>query len=39
LAVNVDNLFDRRYFASAYSRLWVAPGATRSATATVSYRY
>jgi iron complex outermembrane receptor protein len=39
LALNVDNLFDRRYFASAYSQLWVAPGSTRSASATLSYRY
>jgi iron complex outermembrane receptor protein len=39
MALNVDNLFDRRYFASAYSRLWVAPGATRSTSATLSYRY
>ena len=39
LALNVDNLFDRRYFASAYSQLWVAPGTTRTATATLSYRY
>jgi iron complex outermembrane receptor protein len=39
LALNVDNLFDRRYFASAYSQLWVAPGSTRTASATVSYRY
>jgi len=39
LALNVDNLFDRRYFASAYSQLWVAPGSTRTATATLSYRY
>jgi len=39
LALNVDNLFDRRYFASSYSRLWVAPGSTRSASATLSYRY
>jgi len=39
LALNVDNLFDRRYYASSYSRLWIAPGRTRSATATLSYRY
>jgi len=39
LALNVDNLFDRRYYASAYSRLWVAPGSTRTATLTLSYRY
>lgn len=39
LALNVDNLFNRRYFASSYSQLWVAPGSTRTATATLSYRY
>jgi iron complex outermembrane receptor protein len=39
LALQVDNLFDRRYYASSYSRLWVAPGSTRTATATVSYRF
>ena len=39
IALNVDNLFDRRYYASSYSRLWVMPGSTRTATATVSYRY
>ncbi|QJE01881.1 TonB-dependent siderophore receptor [Massilia forsythiae] len=39
LALNVDNLFDRRYYASSYSQLWVAPGSTRTANATLSYRY
>lgn len=39
LALNVDNLFDRRYYASAYSRLWVAPGSTRTVTATASLRF
>jgi iron complex outermembrane receptor protein len=39
LAVNVENLFDRRYFASAYSQLWVAPGTTRTITTTASYRF
>lgn len=37
LAVNVDNLFDRRYYASSYSRLWVAPGSTRTASLTATY--
>ncbi|MBB3220223.1 TonB-dependent siderophore receptor [Pseudoduganella umbonata] len=37
LAVNVDNLFDRRYYASSYSRLWVAPGSTRTAALTATY--
>jgi iron complex outermembrane receptor protein len=39
LALNVDNLFDRRYYASSYSQLWVAPGSTRTATATLSTRF
>ncbi|SDF83942.1 iron complex outermembrane recepter protein [Massilia sp. PDC64] len=39
IALNVDNLFDHRYYASSYSRLWVMPGSTRTATATLSYRY
>lgn len=36
LALNVDNLFDRRYYASSYSRLWVAPGSTRTASLTAT---
>lgn len=39
LAVNIDNLFDRRYYASSYSQLWVAPGTTRTVTTTVTYRF
>ena len=39
IALSADNLFDRRYYASSYSRLWVMPGSTRTATATLSYRY
>ncbi|MDQ2821510.1 MAG: TonB-dependent siderophore receptor [Pseudomonadota bacterium] len=39
VAVNIDNLFDRRYYASSYSQLWVAPGTTRTLTTTVSYRF
>jgi iron complex outermembrane receptor protein len=38
LSLNVDNLFDRAYYASAYSQLWVTPGAQRTVTATLSYR-
>lgn len=38
LAVNVDNLFDRRHAASSYSQLWIAPGAPRSATTALTYR-
>ena len=39
LALNLDNLFDRAYYASAYSQLWVAPGAERTITATLSYPF
>ncbi|TWI67328.1 iron complex outermembrane receptor protein [Pseudoduganella lurida] len=39
LAVHVDNLFDRRYYASSYSRLWVAPGSTRTLGASAQYRF
>jgi hypothetical protein len=38
IALNVDNLFDRSYYASSYCQLWVAPGTTRTATLTLSYR-
>ena len=39
LTVNVDNLFDRPYAASSYSQLWIAPGAARSVTAALAYRF
>jgi iron complex outermembrane receptor protein len=39
VSASIDNLFDRRYYASAYSQLWVAPGTTRSLNATLSYRF
>ncbi|KAF1022640.1 MAG: putative TonB-dependent receptor BfrD [Paracidovorax wautersii] len=32
VTLDVDNLFDKTYYASSYSRLWVAPGATRTIT-------
>jgi len=32
LTVDVDNVFDRTYYPNSYSRLWVAPGASRTAT-------
>ncbi|MGX4643112.1 TonB-dependent siderophore receptor [Massilia sp. SYSU DXS3249] len=38
LALNVENLFDRSYYASSYSQLWVAPGSGRTITATLSYQ-
>ncbi|KQW87268.1 hypothetical protein ASC94_28115 [Massilia sp. Root418] len=39
VSLNVDNLFNRVWYASAYSQLWVAPGAERTVTATLSYRF
>ncbi|MGK9522783.1 TonB-dependent receptor, partial [Salmonella enterica subsp. enterica] len=30
LTLNVHNLFDRDYYASSYSALWIAPGAGRT---------
>ncbi|KQV81316.1 hypothetical protein ASC87_09860 [Rhizobacter sp. Root1221] len=30
LTLDVDNLFDKTYYASAYSRLWVTPGTART---------
>lgn len=30
LSLDIDNLFDRNYYASSYQRTWVSPGAARS---------
>jgi len=38
-ALNVDNLFDKRYYASSYSAMWVNPGADRSIRLDVRYRF
>lgn len=32
LSLDVDNLFDQRYYSSSYSKLWVTPGAPRQLT-------
>lgn len=39
LSLDVDNLFDRRYYASSYARLWVAPGSPRTVTGRVRYSF
>lgn len=39
LALNVDNLFDKQYYASSYSTVWVAPGAPRTARLNLRYRF
>lgn len=39
LSLNIDNLFDKQYYASSYSQLWVSPGAERTATLSVYYKF
>jgi iron complex outermembrane recepter protein len=39
LAFNVDNLFNKAYYASSYSQVWVAPGTERTATLTANYKF
>ena len=39
LSLNVENLFNRSYYASSYSPLWVAPGAERTVTLNAHYRF
>lgn len=39
LSLDVDNVFDTTYYTSSYSRVWVAPGAPRSATLGVQAKF
>ncbi len=39
LSLDVDNLFDRSYYTSAYHRAWVAPGAPRTFTLGLQARF
>ena len=39
ITVDVDNLFDKEYYASSYARLWVAPGTPRSYTIRAQYKF
>lgn len=39
LALTLENLFNRSYYASSYSPLWVAPGAERTLTLNAHYRF
>lgn len=39
LSLDVDNLFDRTYYTSSYSQLWVAPGAARSVSVGAQYKF
>jgi iron complex outermembrane receptor protein len=39
VSLDVDNLFDRTYYTSAYHRAWVAPGAPRTFTLGLQARF
>jgi len=39
LSLDMDNVFDRSYYTSSYSRLWVTPGTPRSATLGVQAKF
>lgn len=39
LTADVSNLFDKTYYASSYSQLWVAPGAPRAFTIKAAYSF
>ncbi len=39
LTLDVDNVFDKTYYTSSYSRLWVTPGTPRSVTVGLQARF
>jgi iron complex outermembrane receptor protein len=39
VSLNVDNLFNKRYYASSYSQVWVAPGTERTVTLNLNYKF
>lgn len=39
LSANVDNLFDKKYYASSYASLWVQPGTPRSFTVRGTFNF
>lgn len=39
VSLNVDNLFNKSYYASSYSQVWVMPGATRTVSLTVRHTF
>jgi iron complex outermembrane receptor protein len=38
-SLNVENLFNKTYYASSYSQLWVSPGTERTITLNVQYKF
>jgi iron complex outermembrane receptor protein len=39
LSLDVDNLFDRTYYISAYNHVWIMPGNPRQVTAGLQYKF
>jgi iron complex outermembrane receptor protein len=39
VSLSVDNLFDKAYYASSYSDLWVFPGTERKVTLSAQYKF
>lgn len=39
ISLNVDNLFNKQYYASSYSQVWVAPGTDRTITLNLNYKF
>jgi iron complex outermembrane receptor protein len=39
LSLNVENVFDKTYYASSYSQAWVAPGTARTVTLNLQYKF
>ena len=39
LSLDVDNLFDKTFYASSYQQVWVFPGSGRRVTATAEYKF
>lgn len=39
VSLDVDNLFDKTYYASAYNRVWVTPGSPRQVTLGAQYKF
>jgi iron complex outermembrane receptor protein len=39
VSLDVDNLFDKTYYTSAYNRVWVTPGSPRTVMAGLQYKF
>jgi iron complex outermembrane receptor protein len=39
VSLNIDNLFNKSYYASSYSQVWVTPGATRTVSLNVRHSF